>query len=99
MAPSPNGSNGRDGSGRFAAGNAGGPGNPYAQRVGKLRSALLDAVNEDDLRGVIAALVEKAKDGNVAAAKILFNRCLGPPIASDILERIEALEQQTEGKP
>lgn len=98
MAPSPNGSNGRDNAGRFAPGNAGGPGNPYAQRVGRLRSALLDAISEDDLRGVIGALVKKAKDGNVAAAKILFNRCLGPPIASDILERIEALEQQTAGK-
>lgn len=99
MTPSTNGSNGRDSAGRFATGNAGGPGNPYAQRVGKLRSALLDAVSEDDLRGVVGALVGKAKDGNVAAARILFDRCLGPPIAADILERIEALEEQAEGKP
>ena len=30
--PSTNGSNGRDVAGRFAAGNRGGPGNPYAKR-------------------------------------------------------------------
>lgn len=96
MEPTSNGGNGRDSRGRFTAGNPGGPGNPYAQRVGKLRNALLDAVTEDDLRGVIEALVEKAKGGDVAAARILFDRCLGPPIAADILERIEALEEQAE---
>jgi len=61
---------------------------------------LLDAVTEDDLRDVIKALVKKAKDGDVAATRILFDRCLGPPIAADILERIEALEEgQAEGRP
>ncbi len=38
--PSTNGANGRDAAtGRFLAGNSGGPGNPYAERVAALRSA------------------------------------------------------------
>src|SRR5258708_2822640 len=60
--PSANGSNGtakaaavpagdgRDGSGRFAKGNKGGPGNPFARRVGRLRSALLEVVTEEKLK-------------------------------------------------
>ena len=55
---------------------------------------MLDAISEDDLRDIVGAMVKKAKDGNVAAAKILLNRCLGLPVAADILERIEALEER-----
>jgi hypothetical protein len=96
--PIPNGENGRDNAGRFSTGNAGGPGNPYAKRVGQLRRALLDAVSEDDLQAVIQAMVRKATGGDVAAARILFDRCLGPPIAADILERIEMLEERKTDK-
>lgn len=39
------------GTGRFLPGNAGGPGNPYAARVGELRAALLNAVKPGDLAG------------------------------------------------
>ena len=34
----PAGDNGRDARGRFAPGNAGGPGNPFARRVAELRT-------------------------------------------------------------
>ncbi len=37
--PSTNGSNGRDAGGRFASGNRGGPGNPYAKRTAAIRGA------------------------------------------------------------
>ena len=47
--PLANGVNGRDGKGRFAAGNAGGPGNPYVKQVAKLRSLLVSMVSEEDL--------------------------------------------------
>src|SRR5205085_4146516 len=43
-APSPNGGNGHDSQGRFAKGNKGGPGNPFARRVGRLRSLLVNLV-------------------------------------------------------
>lgn len=80
--PSTNGGNGaRDEGGRFANGNPGGPGNPYAQQVARIRSAILEAVSDDDLRAVVAALVEKARKGDVAAARELLNRLAGKPHA------------------
>ncbi len=76
---SPNGSNGRDGRGRFAKGNPGGPGNPHAAAVGRWRTALADTVTGDDLRAVIAKLVERAKAGERWAVCELLDRCLGKP--------------------
>ncbi len=77
---SPNGSNGRDGHGRFAQGNPGGPGNPHAAAVGRWRTALAHTVTEDDLRAVIAKLVERAKAGERWAVCELLDRCLGKPV-------------------
>ena len=70
--PSPKGANGgRDSrTGRFLPGNRGGPGNPHARRVAKLRSTLLRAVSADDVRGIVQGLVNSAKAGNVPAAKM-----------------------------
>jgi len=92
--PTPNEDNGRDGRGRFAPGNRGGPGNPHAAQVSRLRSALLDAVTPADMRDVVRALVDKAKGGDVHAASVLFDRVLGKPLEVDIIDRIEALEAQ-----
>ena len=72
-------SEGRDASGRFAKGNAGGPGNPYPRRVAALRQALLECVTEDDIRAIAKAVIEEAKTGNVAAAKLIFQYVLGKP--------------------
>lgn len=79
--PSTNGTNGtgRTAGGQFAKGNAGGPGNPYARRVVRLRSLMLEAVSEDDLREIIAALVVRAKSGDLAAAREVLNRLAGKP--------------------
>ena len=79
--PSTNGSNGGDRgpAGRFTAGNAGGPGNPHAKRIAKLRSLLVEAVNDDDLRAIISKLVEQAKAGDDAARRELLDRLLGRP--------------------
>jgi hypothetical protein len=84
---------GRDGRGRFRAGNKAGKGNPYAAQVAKLRSTLLNAVTEKDIQEVAEALVRQAKEGSVPAAKELLERLLGPPVAADIVERLEALER------
>ncbi len=75
--PSPNGSNDRDSRGRFAKGNGGGPGNPFAGAVGRWRSALAQTVTEDDLRKVITKLVEQANAGQGWAVKELLDRTLG----------------------
>ena len=90
--PSSNGPNGRDRHGRFAKGNAGGPGNPHAAKVAALRSALLAAVTEADMREIAARLVQLAKDGVLAAVRELFLRTIGRPLEHDILDRLEQLE-------
>ena len=69
--------NGRTARGRFAQGNPGGPGNPYARRTAALRSALLDAVTEADIRAVARALVKRAKAGEITAIRELLDRLLG----------------------
>ena len=91
--PSPKGTNGRDAKGRFVPGYAGGPGNPHAKRVAKLRSTLLNAVTEDDIREIVQKLVAMAKEGDIHAAKEVLQRTLGRPIEHDLLERIEGLEE------
>ena len=78
-APSTNGANGRDSRGRFVKGNRGGPGNPHARRVAKLRSALLRAVSADEVRGIVQALVSKARAGDVPAARMLLEYVIGRP--------------------
>ena len=75
--PSTNGHLGRDSQGRFAHGNPGGPGNPYAQKVQNLRRMLLDTVTEEDLKDVVCKLVAMAKDGSLRAVKELFDRLFG----------------------
>jgi hypothetical protein len=69
--------NGRTLRGQFARGNPGGPGNPYARRTAALRSALLDAVTEADIRAVARALVKRAKAGEIPAIRELLDRLLG----------------------
>jgi hypothetical protein len=83
----------RDEQGRFVDGNPGGPGNPYARQVAALRRELMDAVTPEDLREVVEALVTAAKAGDVTAARILLDRLLGPPVAADLIARIEELEE------
>jgi hypothetical protein len=75
--PSPNSQ--RDANGRFAPGNAGGPGNPFARQVAKLRAALVNSVREEDMEQIADYLRIQAKLGNLAAIKLLFQYVLGKP--------------------
>ena len=68
---------GRNPDGRFAPGNAGGPGNPCAAAVGTWRAALAASVKPRDIQEVLAVLVKKAKDGEAWAVRELLDRCLG----------------------
>jgi hypothetical protein len=77
--PSPNGANGRDAHGRFAKGNPGGPGNPFARRVAALRRALCETVTEDDVRAITCKLLQQARDGDPAAVRVLFAYAIGRP--------------------
>lgn len=68
-------------------------GNPYARHVARLRTALFKAVKPADLTDVVTALLASAKRGEVAAAKELLQRLLGPPVEADFAERLDALER------
>ena len=86
--------NGRSKNGTFAPGHKFAKGNPHAAKVQKLRGGLLTAVSAADLKRVVKRLIEAATGGDVSAAKLLFDRLLGPPVPLDILERMTALEEQ-----
>lgn len=75
---------GRDEVGRFVEGCKGGPGNPFAARVGELRAALFAETTVNDMRAVVRKLISLAKGGDVAATKVLFDRVLGK-IPVDVL--------------
>jgi hypothetical protein len=70
---------GRDARGRFTQGNAGGPGNPFARRTAQLRQALCQTVTEEDIVEVTRKLVERAKAGDVPAARLLLAYTIGQP--------------------
>ena len=72
---------GRTPGGRFAIGNKGGPGNPHARQVAKLRSLLLDVVDPDRMKRIAFKVAEMAEDGDMAAVKLLFEYVLGKPLA------------------
>src|SRR5437870_3167336 len=69
----------RDTKGRFAAGNAGGPGNPFARQTAQLRSALVQRVTSEDMGVIADELIFKARNGNLAAIKLLFQYVIGKP--------------------
>lgn len=82
LQPMPNGENGgRDRHGRFGRGNraAAGHAAPYAAKVASLRAALLEAVSPEDIQAIAKALIEKARRGDLRAARELFDRLLGAP--------------------
>ena len=91
--PTKNGQNGRDAKGKFVKGNPGGPGNPFARKVHRLRAALISAVTEEDIQEIVQARVKLAKNGDVAAAREVLSRTLGKPQEADLIERLSELEE------
>lgn len=95
--PSRPSGNGRAGGGRFAAGNTVARGNPHAQRVQEIRSALLEAVTLDDVKAIGAKLVTMAKAGDIAAAKLVLDRVLGRvpvDVVSHVLREERCIQQE-----
>ena len=92
--PSPTDPNGRGPDGRFTPGNKAATGNPYAKKVSRLRAALIGAVKPADIDKIIKVLIREAKTGDVSSIRELLDRVLGKPTQTDVLERIERLEQQ-----
>src|SRR5262249_55014346 len=59
--------NGRDSTGRFAAGNAGGPGRPRRAVEREFLSALSDAISLEDWQDIVKTAVAAAKQGDSRA--------------------------------
>jgi hypothetical protein len=76
-APSPKGTNGRGPDGRFAPGNPGGPGNPFAREVAALRRAALAHGTPERITDVMQTLYEKACGGNMTAARLYLSYTAG----------------------
>jgi hypothetical protein len=92
---------GRDENGRFAKGNPGGPGNPFAREVAKLRRAFMNRVSVRDLEDIADKMVALAKDGNVQAAKFIYSYMIGKPLPArdpDHLNEHESEVFQSEAK-
>jgi hypothetical protein len=96
--PSTNGTSGRKSNGQFTEGNKCGTGNPYARRVARLRSAMLDAVGENGLTDIVQGMVTAAKGGDVAAAKLLLSYLLGKPVESVEPDYVEIHERELQTK-
>jgi hypothetical protein len=88
--------NGRDSRGRFAPGNAGGPGNPYNRRVAHLRRILLEEVNDDALRAIIQVLLQKAQAGDLASIKLVLQYALGKPTPAPDPDAVDLHEWELE---
>lgn len=72
--------NGRAKDGTFIEGNSGGPGNPHAQQVARLRSVMLKCVTEKSMRNVVKKLIALAEGGDLKAIELLLNRTVGKPV-------------------
>jgi hypothetical protein len=83
---------GRDGRGRFVKGNSEGRGNPFARRVAGMREAMLGAVSEADVQEICKKLVEKAREGDVAAAKLVLVYVVGHPRPAEEPDRMDEQE-------
>src|SRR4029077_4070264 len=80
---------GRNVSGRFAAGNPGGPGNPFARKTAALRAYLINHVSERDMQDILDILLLNAKGGHLPTIKFLFSYVLGKPkpvVEPDLLD-------------
>ena len=83
--------------GRFAAGNAGGPGNPFARQTAALRAYLIEHVTERDIQDILDILLLNAKGGHLPTIKLLFSYVLGKPkpvVEPDLLDLQELQRMQ-----
>src|SRR5919204_3026793 len=83
---------GRDANGRFAEGNPGGPGNPYTRQTAQLRQAVLETMNETEVRLITQKLLTLALQGDIQAIKLVLAYAIGKPenvINPDEVDRLE----------
>src|SRR5215211_1041425 len=81
--------------GRFASGNKGGPGNPFARHTAALRKAAAEALSPEHIRVVILAMWELAAKGDKAAARIVLSYGPGKAQACADPDSLDAHELRT----
>src|SRR5262245_60288100 len=57
-------------------------GNPRARQMALLREAALECLTPDDMRALMTRMIERGKEGNVAAARLVLQYTLGKPTGS-----------------
>jgi hypothetical protein len=85
-------SDARDASGRFKAGNRGGPGNPFARQVAALRQAMLNRVTAENIERLMDKLLELADQGSIQAIKLVLAYTIGKPQPAPNPDRMDADE-------
>jgi ribosomal protein L17 len=82
--------------GKFGEGNKAAVGhlNAYARQVARLRQAVLSSVTEDDLRQIVQAMVAKAKEGDMMAAREVLTRIIGKPPESPDPDSLDNAERR-----
>jgi hypothetical protein len=75
--------------GRFAKDNPGGPGNPHARHCARMLALLRTSISDEEMVAIIRVLVEKARGGDVSAAKLLMSYKLGKPAPAPNPDQID----------
>ena len=85
----PQAGDGRDARGRFAPGNPGGPGRRFAHMSDAFRKILLGSLTPGEVRRIAQVLMDNAREGDVDAAKLILQICLGEPVDMTALDGSE----------
>jgi hypothetical protein len=84
----------RDAQGRFAPGNGGGPGNPFARRTAAYRQAFADAITAQEIGDLARQLYLQALAGDLAAARLVLAYTIGKPAPAAEPDRLDVQELQ-----
>jgi len=88
--------NGRGPRGRFGPSNKFGRGNPGCRKMKELRERLLKKAKSKDFDAVLKRLTHEAENGQSWAIKLYLEYHVGPPLAIDVAERLQTLENLIE---
>jgi len=88
----------RQANGQFGVGNKSGQGFPFNASVQRLRSAMIAAVTAEDIAQVIGKVLDQAKEGNLAAVKLLLSYTIGQPHQTVQPDRSELDGLETQNK-
>jgi hypothetical protein len=81
--------NDRNAGGKFAAGNAGGPGNPHARHCARMLALFRNCVSDEEMIVLIRKLYTDATAGDMNATKLVLNYKIGKPGAAPLPDDID----------